>query len=263
MPCISSSDALPATENTGDWVDQEQKRLKEAGLPYKKRVWCVGCARLNHPEAIMWERKRSEQAKRELMVNKLATGTSTALELPTAFRIFYKTALPRVQADPAMYVDGKAPRMGQLMKKMKGKLAICLLLCRAATYHGFLCGAVLRKPTLALCPAECARSAHLVLRTVGGTQPRGEGAIRAGCTGIPHGWQVSRVQLGLASKHKSGALGACSQYDYFTQMAVACRQSRRPRPGGYEPPGAQEGPAASGEVKNVGGEDGRVERVSP
>lgn len=116
---------LAATEKAGDWTDQEQKRLKEAGLPYKKRVWCVGCARLNHPDAIMWERERSKQAKRELMVNKLAAGTTTAMELPTAFRIFYKTVLPRVQVDPAMYVDGKAPRSGQLMKKVKGKLAVC------------------------------------------------------------------------------------------------------------------------------------------
>ncbi len=124
---------LAATENAGDSADQEQKRLKEAGLPYKKRVWCVGCARLNHPDAIMWEGERSKQAKRELMVNKLATGTTTAMDLPTAFRIFYKTALPRIQVDPAMYVDGKAPRSGQLMKKVKGMLAVYPLLNRVAT----------------------------------------------------------------------------------------------------------------------------------
>jgi hypothetical protein len=70
----------------------------------------------------MWESGRYRQAKSEKMVNKLATGTSTERELPTAFRIFYKAALPRVQEDPTMYVDGKAPRMGQLMTKVKGKL---------------------------------------------------------------------------------------------------------------------------------------------
>jgi hypothetical protein len=113
------------------WRIQEQKRLKEAGLPYKKRVWCVGCARLNHPGAIMWERRRYKQEKREKLVNKLATGTASNGEFPTAFRIFYKTALPRIQDDPAMYVNGKAPRSGQLMKKVKGKQAVCPQLCHA------------------------------------------------------------------------------------------------------------------------------------
>lgn len=169
----------------GDWADQEQKRLKEAGLPYKKKEWCTGCAQLKHPGAINFNTQRIRQNASEILVNKLATGTANTMELPTAFRLFYKAALPQIQADPASYVDGKAPRMGQLMKRVKGELAASPLLGRAL-------------PSL-LSAQLNGGSARVVLRIMEGTQPRAEGTIRAGCAGLPRREQVRGPTLGRTS----------------------------------------------------------------